>query len=147
MYRNPPPSGPCQGFRPMLIPVDALSHLLIWASTEAWIVIIVGCVPPCRPLMERALQILGLASSKKSSGPYPSGSHGPYAQFGTGRSKTQHSNMMPDSQGITPFDQSKGLTWVELTTGGRNSSKERIVPGNDVIVTTDIRTRFEDAKY
>ncbi|KAL4940016.1 hypothetical protein BDV06DRAFT_224502 [Aspergillus oleicola] len=142
--------------------------LLIWASTEAWIVIVVGCVPPIRPLMERILVRLGL-SSKKTSTPhygyyeYDSSrpGYGNRSGLGTAHNNTNHSQFKADA-----YDGSKKgfatatgtvddeLDWVELGNirgkhGDKNGSKERIVPAgggaNDVVITTDIVTQFEDA--
>ncbi|KAL3470361.1 hypothetical protein BJX99DRAFT_50999 [Aspergillus californicus] len=117
--------------------------LLIWASTEAWIVIVVGCVPPIRPLMERVLQHFGLTSKKASRTPtYP------YADGPGGRSlPTNHSHFQSQSQSRA-YGDGDGLDWVELgDVGGRTGSKERIVgDSKNVVVTTDIETRFEDVE-
>ncbi|KAL4795831.1 hypothetical protein BDV19DRAFT_388854 [Aspergillus venezuelensis] len=148
----------------------AQPSLLIWASTEAWIVIVVGCVPPIRPLMERILVRLGL-SSKKTSTPrygyyeYDSSrpGYGNRSGLGTGHGTGtgNHSQFKADAYGGNAkkgFATNTGavddeLDWVELGnisgTGHGNGSKERIVPvgggANDVVITTDIVTRFEDA--
>ncbi|CAI7607540.1 unnamed protein product [Penicillium glandicola] len=124
----------------------AQSSLLMWASTEAWIVIIVGCVPPIRPLMEQVLQRLGL-TSKKISTPYQYRNSSGHAAYGTNKSNpASHSNFQSNAYGgRKPFeDDDPG--WMELTTsGGPNGSKERIVNGpKDVVIRTDIVTRFED---
>ncbi|KAJ5774897.1 hypothetical protein N7457_009793 [Penicillium paradoxum] len=126
----------------------AQSSLLIWASTEAWIVIIVGCVPPIRPLMERVLQHFGF-SSKKTSTPYHNSSA--HAAYGTNKSHlASHSNYQSNAYGGRgPFgDEEEGTGWMELTTtAGPNGSKEHIVKGGkDVVVTTDIVTRFEETE-
>ncbi|KAJ5309249.1 hypothetical protein N7508_004628 [Penicillium antarcticum] len=108
----------------------AQSSLLIWASTEAWIVIVVGCVPPIRPLMERVLQRLGL--TKKTSNPYNlrgSSGHAVYA-YGEG-------NRFQEEE--------EDMRWIELTrTRGPNESNEQIVGSKDVVITTNIVTRVED---
>ncbi|KAL2816651.1 hypothetical protein BDW59DRAFT_182400 [Aspergillus cavernicola] len=134
----------------------AQPSLLIWASTEAWIVIVVGCVPPIRPLMETILQRLGL-TSKKTSTPntYPYGSGGAgHVGYGATRSMpTSHSHFQSNAYGGKQTfgdDNDNDLDWVELGepgagSGHNNGSKERIVGGDkDVVVTTDIVTQFED---
>lgn len=100
--------------------------------------------------MERALQLIGLTSTKKTSTtPYSGGTPGGYAQFGGDRS-THHSNVRSNAfrSRAGSFGQEEGHTWVELaTTGGPNSSKEQIIHGTkDVVVTTDITTHFEEAR-
>ncbi|KXG50584.1 uncharacterized protein PGRI_043510 [Penicillium griseofulvum] len=125
----------------------AQSSLLIWASTEAWIVIIVGCIPPIRPLMERVMQRLGL-SSKKTSTPYQYRDSSGHAAYGTHKSNLpSHSHFQSNAfGGRKSFDDDLG--WMELTTsGGTNGSKEHIVnTQKDVMVRTEIVTRFEDAE-
>ncbi|CAG8889391.1 unnamed protein product [Penicillium nalgiovense] len=115
----------------ILFPIDAQSDLLIWASTEAWIVVIVGCVPPIRPLMEKVLQQLGF-TSKKPSTPYQYRNSSGYAAYGTNKK---------------PFDDDTP-DWIELSTpAGTNGSEEHIVNGpKDVIIRTEIETRFEDVE-
>ncbi|KAJ5593964.1 uncharacterized protein N7459_000172 [Penicillium hispanicum] len=122
---------------------DAQSSLLIWASTEAWIVVIVGCVPPIRPLMERVLQHLGL-TSKKPSNPYYQSPHA-YAAYGTNRSGVgNHSQAYGDRKPLGRADED--LTWVELTNArDSNDSKNGIMTGNnDIMVTTEFTTQFEE---
>ncbi|KAJ5488221.1 hypothetical protein N7453_011675 [Penicillium expansum] len=123
--------------------------LLIWASTEAWIVIIVGCVPPIRPLMERVLQRLGF-TSKKTSTPYQYRNSSGHAAYGTNKSNpASHSNFQSNAYGgRRQFDENAGPGWIELnTSGGPNGSKEHIVNGpKDVMIRTDIVTRFEDVE-
>ncbi|KAL4965487.1 uncharacterized protein BDV14DRAFT_199892 [Aspergillus stella-maris] len=153
----------------------AQPSLLIWASTEAWIVIVVGCVPPIRPLMERILVRLGLSSKKTSTpryGYYEYDSSRPgYGNrsalgtgHGTGTGTGNHSQFKADAYGGNNakkgFSTNTGavddeLDWIEMGNAGHgtgqhgNGSKERIVPVgggvNDVVITTDIVTRFEDA--
>ncbi|KAL4930971.1 uncharacterized protein BDV17DRAFT_289393 [Aspergillus undulatus] len=124
----------------------AQPSLLIWASTEAWIVIVVGCVPPIRPLMERILQRLGLSSKKTSTphyGYYDSSRPGYGNRSATGAANTNHSNFRTDAYGTSTRKDPHDLDWMEL--GERNGSKEGIVGAqNGVVVTTDIVTRFED---
>ncbi|KAJ6093902.1 hypothetical protein N7467_002747 [Penicillium canescens] len=124
----------------------AQSSLLIWASTEAWIVIVVGCVPPIRPLMERVLQRLGL-TSKKTSTPYNIRGSSGHAAYGTNKSNpTNHSNFRSNAYGgRNKLQEEEDLGWMELTRpAGPNESKEQIVGSKDVVITTDIMTHFED---
>ncbi|KAJ5332775.1 hypothetical protein MYU51_009099 [Penicillium brevicompactum] len=125
----------------------AQSSLVIWASTEAWIVIVVGCVPPIRPLMERVLQRLGL-TSKKTSTPYQYRNSSGNAAYGTNKSNpTSHTHFQSNAyRGKTFGGEDDDPGWMELTaTEGPNGSKEHIVSGSrDVVITTDIVTRFED---
>ncbi|KAL4922764.1 hypothetical protein BDW62DRAFT_2743 [Aspergillus aurantiobrunneus] len=123
----------------------AQPSLLIWASTEAWIVIVVGCVPPIRPLMERVLQRLGLTTKKTSTPNYPYASgHGAYGTTTNRSMPTSHSKAY---RATKTFRDEDDLDWLELGNGGpHGGSKERIVGGSkDVVVTTDISTQFEDA--
>ncbi|KAJ5690486.1 hypothetical protein N7462_004878 [Penicillium macrosclerotiorum] len=126
---------------------NALTSLLIWASTEAWIIIVVGCVPPIRPLMERVFQALGL-TSKKTSTPYRSPGPGNYAAFDTNRTnRTGNSGFQSGAYGPKKLWRGDDETWIELNDSEPvDSSKEHIVGGaKDVVVTTDIITRFEHA--
>ncbi|KAJ5036067.1 hypothetical protein NUH16_003934 [Penicillium rubens] len=126
----------------------AQSDLLIWASTEAWIVVIVGCVPPIRPLMEKVLQQLGF-TSKKPSTPYQYRNSSGFAAYGTNKSNpTSHSNFQSNAYGgRKPFDDDNP-DWIELSTSaGTNGSEEHIVNGpKDVMIRTEIETRFEDVE-
>ncbi|CAI7567297.1 unnamed protein product [Penicillium bialowiezense] len=128
----------------------AQSSLVIWASTEAWIVIVVGCVPPIRPLMERVLQHLGL-TSKKTSAPYQYRNSSGHAAYGTNKSNpTSHIHVQSNAyRGKTFGGEDDDPDWMELTaTEGPNGSKEHIVNGSrDVVITTDIVTRFEDVEH
>ncbi|OQE77021.1 hypothetical protein PENNAL_c0063G02432 [Penicillium nalgiovense] len=132
----------------ILMGLDAQSDLLIWASTEAWIVVIVGCVPPIRPLMEKVLQQLGF-TSKKPSTPYQYRNSSGYAAYGTNKSNPMsHSNFQSNAYGgRKPFDDDTP-DWIELSTpAGTNGSEEHIVNGpKDVIIRTEIETRFEDVE-
>ncbi|KAJ5086587.1 hypothetical protein NUU61_007894 [Penicillium alfredii] len=127
----------------------AQASLLIWASTEAWIVIVVGCVPPIRPLMERVLQHLGL-TSKKTSTPYNLQSPNAYVAYGTNRSNgASHSHYQSSAfGGRKPFSRDEeDVDWMELTDArGSSASKEQIIGGKDVMVTTDIVTQFEERR-
>lgn len=133
----------------ILFPIDAQSDLLIWASTEAWIVVIVGCVPPIRPLMEKVLQQLGF-TSKKPSTPYQYRNSSGYAAYGTNKSNpASHSNFQSNAYGARKKpseDDNPG--WMELSTfGGTNGSEEHIVnEPKGVIIRTDIETHFEDVE-
>lgn len=103
--------------------------------------------------MERILQRLGL-TSKKTSTPayYQSGSnpYGPGRSLNTNRGTNSHFRPSTYGTGSKAFADEGDLDWVELgDLGGRNSagngSKEHIVPGgNNVVVTTDIVTQFDD---
>jgi hypothetical protein len=131
-------------------PPDAQSSLLIWASTEAWIVIVVGCVPPIRPLMERVMQRLGL-TSKKTSTPYQYRNSSGHAAYGTNKSNpASHSNFQSNAYGgrKPQGDAEDAPGWMELSgSGGMDGSKEHIVSGTkNVVITTDIVTRFEDVE-
>jgi hypothetical protein len=132
----------------IIFPIDAQSDLLIWASTEAWIVVIVGCVPPIRPLMEKVLQQLGF-TSKKPSTPYQYRNSSGFAAYGTNKSNpTSHSNFQSNAYGgRKPFDDD-APDWIELSTSaGTNGSEEHIVNGpKDVMIRTEIETRFEDVE-
>lgn len=104
--------------------------------------------------MERILQRLGL-TSKKTSTPayYNSGSnpYGPGRSLNTNRGTNSHFQADAYRSSKTAFANAEegDLDWVELGNLGRNSggngSKEHIVPGgNNVVVTTDIVTQFDD---
>ncbi|CAG8924032.1 unnamed protein product [Penicillium salamii] len=126
----------------------AQSSLIIWASTEAWIVIVVGCVPPIRPLMDRILQRFGL-TSKKTPTPYQYRNASGYAAYGTNRSNpVSHSNFKSNAYRGRTLDGDEDPGWMELTAAeGPNGSKEHIVTGSkEVVITTDIETRFEDVE-
>lgn len=100
--------------------------------------------------MEKALQILGLSSTKKSSNLYNDQSNSAYAKFGTDRSRRAHWNVQANAYGgRSEVGRDDDLDWVELTAAtGENSSKEKIVPGDKgVVVTTDIMTQVEDAPH
>jgi uncharacterized protein with PIN domain len=127
--------------------IDAQSSLLIWASTEAWIIIIVGCVPPIRPLMERILQHLGL-TSKKTSTPYYDQNHRAYATYGTNRS---HVAAYSNHQSTSYKDrkprgrEEEDLAWVELTNArDSNDSKGHIIGDTNIMITTEFGTQFEE---
>ncbi|KAJ5515153.1 hypothetical protein N7463_004705 [Penicillium fimorum] len=126
---------------------NAQSSLLIWASTESWIMIIVGCVPPIRSLMEKVMQRLGF-TSKKTSTPYEYRNSSGRAAYGTNKSNlASHTHFQSNAYGgRKSFEDDPG--WMELTTsGGTNGSKEHIVnTQKDVMVRTDIVTRFEDVE-
>jgi hypothetical protein len=100
--------------------------------------------------MERVLQRLGL-TSKKTSTPCQYRNSSGHAAYGTNKSNpTSHSNFQSDAYGgrkaFGVEDDDPG--WMELTvTEGPNGSKEHIVNGpTNVVITTDIVTRFEDAE-
>ncbi|OJJ42778.1 hypothetical protein ASPZODRAFT_20055 [Penicilliopsis zonata CBS 506.65] len=99
--------------------------LLIWVSTEGWIVIIVGCVPPIRPLVDRLFQQLGFTSNRSSN---KNPTRVPYTTSRSGRAYI--------SAGRRPEDNS----WVELTAVDR---KDDMVPRSRVMVVTDIETMYE----
>lgn len=44
-----------------------ISLLLIWGSTESWIILIVSCIPPIKPVVKRILEILHIISTASSS--------------------------------------------------------------------------------
>ncbi|KAJ5995671.1 hypothetical protein N7481_002648 [Penicillium waksmanii] len=121
----------------------ALSRLLIWASTEAWIVIVVGCVPPIRPLMEWVLQHLGFTNKENS---YRHNDQRPsaYATYGRNQSHViSHSNYQRDRKTLRPG--ADELEWVELPDRRISSdSKGQILNDTDIIVTTEFRTQFEE---
>ncbi|KAL2830423.1 hypothetical protein BJY01DRAFT_118892 [Aspergillus pseudoustus] len=123
---------------------SAQPSLLIWASTEAWIVVVVGCVPPIRPLMERILVRLGLSSKKTSTPSHPYNGPSGY-QLGSRSMNTNHSQFRSEAYSGKKIinGNDKDLHWVELN----NLSNEQIVDrsGHDVVITTDITTHFEDA--
>ncbi|PTU24978.1 hypothetical protein P175DRAFT_0428129 [Aspergillus ochraceoroseus IBT 24754] len=125
----------------------AQPDLLIWASTEAWIVIVVGCVPPIRPLMERVLQRLGLSSKKTSTPIYHHDSIARVA-YGTNRSMPlNHPQFQSNAYcGSKTFGLEDELGWQELDSfKDPTGSNKQIVGGSkDVVVTTDIVTKFED---
>ncbi|KAI9925416.1 hypothetical protein MW887_005797 [Aspergillus wentii] len=115
----------------------ALSHLIIWASTEGWIVVIVGCIPPIRPLIERIFQKLGL--TKKSSSPLrPSGAYGAFGSNPTGSHSHSQSR-------IYTKQRVDDMAWTELTrVDSHTGSKEEVIPGPaQVLVTTDIAMEYE----
>lgn len=100
--------------------------------------------------MERVLQHLGF-TSKKPSNNYQYRNSSGHAAYGTNKSNlASHSNFQSNAYGGRgPFvDDDEGTGWMELTTtAGPNGSKEHIVNVNgtkDVVITTDIVTRFED---
>ncbi|CAG8137576.1 unnamed protein product [Penicillium olsonii] len=127
----------------------AQSSLVIWASTEAWIVIVVGCIPPIRPLMDRILQHFGL-TSKKTPTPYRYRNTSGYAAYETNKSNpASHSNFQSSAYRGRTLDDDDDPAWMELTaTEGPNGSKEHIVTGSkEVVITTDIETRFEDVDH
>lgn len=133
----------------IIFPTDAQSDLLIWASTEAWIVIMVGCIPPIRPLMDKVLQRLGFTSKKKST-PYQYYESSGHAAYDTNKSNlARHSNFQSNAYGgrKKPFEDDNPR-WMELSTfGGTNGSEEHIVNGSKgVTIRTDIETRFEDVE-
>ncbi|KKK11814.1 hypothetical protein ARAM_002659 [Aspergillus rambellii] len=125
----------------------AQPDLLIWASTEAWIVIVVGCVPPIRPLMERVLQRLGLSSKKTSTPIYHHDSIARVA-YGTNRSMPMNHPQFQSNAycGSKTFGLEDELGWQELDSfKDPTGSNKQIVGGSkDVVVTTDIVTKFED---
>ncbi|KUM66226.1 hypothetical protein ACN42_g803 [Penicillium freii] len=127
----------------------AQSDLLIWASTEAWIVIMVGCIPPIRPLMDKVLQRLGF-TSKKTSTPYQYHDSSRHAAYGTNTSHPAgHSNFQSNAyRGTKKPSEDDSPDWMELSTfGGTNGSQEHIVnERKGVTVRTDIETHFEDVE-
>lgn len=100
--------------------------------------------------MERVLQRLGL-TSKKSSIPYQYRSSSGHAAYGTNKSGSRRSNFQSSAHrgGKTFGGDDDDPGWMELTaTEGPNGSKEDIVSGpKDVVITTDIVTRFEDVEH
>jgi len=99
--------------------------------------------------MERVLQRLGL-TSKKTSTPYQYRDSSGHAAYGTNKSNpTSHSNFQSNAYGgRKAFGGDDDPGWMELTvTEGPNGSKDHIVNGpTDVVITTDIVTRFEDVE-
>lgn len=97
--------------------------------------------------MERVLQRLGL-TSKKTSTPYQYRNSSGNAAYGTNKSNpTSHTHFQSNAyRGKTIGGEDDDPGWMELTaTEGPNGSKEHIVSGSrDVVITTDIVTRFED---
>lgn len=93
--------------------------------------------------MERILQHLGF-TSKKPSKSYHLQSPGGYAAFGTNQSNAGHSHF----RGNKAFGRGDDMTWMEMTVAGdRNGSKDQIVTeDNEVVITTNIETRFEDVE-
>lgn len=140
----------------------ALSPLLIWASTEAWIVVIVGCVPPIRPLAELILQRLGL--SKKSQSPRSRYYRQGYSNFSGTNGNTAVGTQiqsqaygarglksggdikltsMGGGYGIGGYRAKDELSWLELNEEGQGdmrvgSKEEMIAQGKGVVVTTDV---------
>ena len=107
---------------------------------------IVGCVPPIRPLMERILQHLGL-TSKKTSTPYYQ-SPNAYAAYGTNKSglgNTSHLQSTAYGERKPLGRADEDLTWVEMTNvRDSSSSKDQIINGTDIMVTTEFSTQFEE---
>jgi hypothetical protein len=128
---------------------DAQSDLLIWASTEAWIIIMVGCVPPTRPLMDKVFQRLGL-SSKKTPAPYQYHGSSGHAAHGTNKSNlASHSNLQSNAYwGRKQPSEDDCPNWMEFNTfGGTHGSQEHIVnETKGVTIRTDIETHFEDVE-
>jgi hypothetical protein len=100
--------------------------------------------------MERVLQRLGLIS-KKSSAPYQYRDSSGHAAYSTNKSNpTSHSNFQSNAHGGRKKfgGEHDDLGWMELTvTEGPSGSNEHIVNGpSDVVITTDIVTRYEDVE-
>ncbi|KAJ5833993.1 hypothetical protein N7447_000019 [Penicillium robsamsonii] len=97
--------------------------------------------------MEKVMQRLGF-TSKKTSTPYEYRNSSGRAAYGTNKSNlASHSHFQSHAYGgRKSFDDDPD--WMELTTsGGTNGSKEHIVNvQKDVMVRTDIVTRFEDVE-
>lgn len=132
----------------IISPTDAHSDLLIWASTEAWIIIMVGCIPPTRPLMDKVLQRLGFIS-KKTSTPYQHHDFSGHAKYGTNKSNPAgHSDFRSNAYGgrkKPSEDDSPG--WMELSAFEGTGSEEHIVnEPTGIIIRTDIETHFEDVE-
>ncbi|KAJ5976111.1 hypothetical protein N7481_009818 [Penicillium waksmanii] len=99
----------------------AQSSLLVWASTEAWIIIIVGRVPPIRLLMERILQHLGL-TRKKTSTPYYDQNHQAYGTYGTNRSH------------VAAYSNHQSIAY----------KNRQIIGDTNIMITTEFGTQFEE---
>lgn len=131
-----------QGFDANSVESDAQPPLLIWAATEGWVVIIVGCIPPVRPLLERILRKFNLVTTKSTSqthkygGTHVSNNH---VHIRSANRTFDHSNSG------TPSDD---VSWVELTKVERGSeSREELRPGpREVMVTTEIDMFYDDAQ-
>ena len=54
---------------------DFIAPLLIWASTESWIILIVSCIPPIKPVIERLLRAVHIISRETVHQAHSGGQH------------------------------------------------------------------------
>lgn len=108
-----------------------MAKLIILNETEKWVVFIVGCIPPIRPLLMIIFQGI-LSSARSVSGHTRSNTHGRY-----GRS-TELQSYAPHSK-----PQVRHVANVMSVLEGKDS-EENILEEGGIVKTTDIRLSYEN---
>ncbi|KKY16544.1 putative integral membrane protein [Phaeomoniella chlamydospora] len=121
---------------------SAQPSLLLWASTEAWIILIVSCVPPVRPLLEYIFRRATGSTEKGSSGstgPNGRGNTKGYSNgaYGKGTFKSNGSGHVASAVSGGTMGGKVGREWYELRNGARDveTGSTELIIGKDVDLT------------
>lgn len=106
---------------------DYIARLIIWNETEKWVVLIVGCIPPIRPLL--MLFFHKIATSAKTTSDRTNG-NGRSAEL---QSYSHCSKAAPRARHMSP------------ALSSANESEENILAMEEgaIMKTTDIRLSYE----
>lgn len=128
-----------------------IARLALTTIVEAWIVMIVGCIPPLRPLMKAFMnRVRGISTTNQTPNTYEYGKHG----MPSVRSATISRATRPASTGkqLAAYDDSK-LSMTELSelqkSTRRNSSESEKMwfansnSGGGIVVRTDVDVSYE----
>lgn len=111
-----------------------LSNLIVWASTEMWVIVIVGCVPPLRPLF---LQVFKRIQSTV---------HGSSGKSKHGHSHPSDFDRSLNFSSVAHARNKSGTHPAEVFTG-TDDSKEHIMPDQDgIMLTHHIDVNYERKK-
>ncbi|KUJ10332.1 uncharacterized protein LY89DRAFT_723577 [Mollisia scopiformis] len=106
-----------------------LANLNIWASTEMWVVFIVGCIPTTRPLFVKVLDVV-VSSGNRT--------------FRTGRGYTEQDNSNTNTSRSRAYSESRKNPSKITTIVSKNESEENILPGQEgIMMTRDIRVQYQ----
>ncbi|KKY26741.1 putative integral membrane protein [Phaeomoniella chlamydospora] len=142
-----------------------LARLAITTATEQWIILIVGCIPPLRPLLKSVFNKVRSSNSASRSGAYPGQGPTPYNNNHKPYPSTYGKSALPSSRHLSnPRETMYGMKHANTTTRAyhsdifelqdqhhdgrsRSDSKESIVKEPEgIVMTTHVDVRFENSE-
>ncbi|KAE8450523.1 hypothetical protein EG329_006254 [Mollisiaceae sp. DMI_Dod_QoI] len=106
-----------------------LANLNIWASTEMWVVFIVGCIPTIRPIFVKVLHVVTSSASRT---------------FTTTRGYAAQDDSNMNISRSRAYSQSRKDSSKITTIITKNDSEENILPGQEgIMMTRDIQVQYQ----